>query len=118
MSLSPEAMRELNINFITSYFIGIDYSTFHKEDEMTIAEVKAKFLRRESAQSLSLKSTGDKLLSYGYYEIARWTNNELVLRKGPLISPTSSRHKLPLNCHELAVMADNETPENNSIMEL
>ena len=56
-------------------------------------EVRAAFVRREPAHAANLVSTGDKLLSYGWYEIAAWYGDKVWLRSGNLYSQTTkSKH--------------------------
>lgn len=57
--------------------------------KLTNNEVKAAFARGEAAMSNNLVSTGDKLLSYGWYELARWENGAVVYRSGGLYSMTT-----------------------------
>lgn len=56
-------------------------------------EVREAFARRESAHASNFVSTGDKLLSYGWYEIARWFGDTVWIRGGKLYSQTTkSKH--------------------------
>jgi hypothetical protein len=56
-------------------------------------EVREAFARRESAHASNFVSTGDKLLSYGWYEIARWFGDTVWIRGGNLYSQTTkSKH--------------------------
>lgn len=57
-------------------------------------EVKKAFARRERAHAANLVATADgRLLSYGWYEIARWFGDTVWLRGGQLFSQTTkSKH--------------------------
>jgi hypothetical protein len=56
-------------------------------------KVKEAFLNGRSAVGNNLVSTGERLLSYGYWEIAKWVDDRVVVRCGPSYSPTTARHR-------------------------
>ncbi len=61
----------------------------------TNSDVKKAFEQRQPKTSTHLVSTGDKLLSYGWYEMARWINGRIVTRKGRYYSVTTAcKHRL------------------------
>ena len=56
-------------------------------------DVAQAFLSGKPANVKSLVSTGDRLLSYGYWEVARWVNGKIVKRTGTSYSKTTARHR-------------------------
>jgi len=61
---------------------------------MTNEQVKQAFMRGESGRSTNLVSTGEVLLSYGWWEVARWVNGSIILRNGPAYSmTTATKHR-------------------------
>jgi hypothetical protein len=51
------------------------------------------FYNREPARSRNLVSNGVSLHSYEWWEIARWIDDEVVLRNGPSYSVSTARHR-------------------------
>lgn len=55
--------------------------------------VRQAFARRERAHAANLVSDGERLLSYGWYELARWFGDTVWIRTGKLYSQTTaSKH--------------------------
>lgn len=62
---------------------------------MTNKDVKRAFMNKKPAVAANLVSTGDRLLSYGWWEVARWINGEVVIRKGRSYSQTTAGKHRP-----------------------
>lgn len=77
-------------------------------------DVKRAFLERRPAETKNLISTGEKLLSYGWYEIARWVGAEIVIRNGRAYSPTTSKHRSGLR----GLVARNPTDKHQGGMNI
>ncbi len=79
----------------------------------TNSDVKAAFQAQRKAQSSHLVSTGDRLLSYGWYEMARWIEGRIVTRKGRYYSVTTAgKHRV------YGEEAQTETPSAQAEMNL
>lgn len=79
----------------------------------TNKEVKQAFQDGKPAASANLVSTGEKLLSYGWWEVARWIDGRIVLRKGASYSPTTATKHRPGIVGERATV---ETPAQQGEM--
>jgi hypothetical protein len=83
---------------------------------MTNADVAAAFMAQRPANTANLVSTGDRLLSYGWWECARWVNGVMIRRKGPSYSMTTAgKHR---NQVTIGREATEETPVNDAEMRL
>jgi hypothetical protein len=51
--------------------------------------VKDAFYLKQKLANKNLKTDGNSLWSYGWWEIARWVRGEVVLRTGPPYSHTT-----------------------------
>lgn len=75
------------------------------------------FLQQRRLTALHLQSTGDKLYSYKWWEIAFWYNKRLVIRNGKSFSNTSARQRALLiqRCKQLEISWTKsiETPSNS-----
>lgn len=67
---------------------------YRNENATNNYQVAAAFARRERASVAHLVSDGEKLLSYGWYEIARWSGDEVIVRTGELYSRTTKAHHM------------------------
>lgn len=61
---------------------------------MTNQQVKQAFMERRSGHSQNLVSTGESLLSYGWWQVAKWVDGRIVVRNGKSYSrTTASKHR-------------------------
>lgn len=58
---------------------------------MTNQQVKRAFMEGRYGKATNLLSTGLALLSYGWWEVARWIDGEIVTRRGRSCSQTTAR---------------------------
>lgn len=56
------------------------------------SQVVRAFLKQQSAKTQHLHSDGGSLWSYGWWEMARWVDGELIVRKGCAYSPSTGQH--------------------------
>ena len=79
------------------------------------SDVKRAFGERRGLNSNNLVSTGESLLSYGWWEIARWVDGVIVTRKGSSYSVTTAgKHRTYVH----GVEAITDTPRGQGEMNL
>lgn len=79
---------------------------------ITNLDVVTAFARRERAQARNLSTDGETLTSYGWYTLARWYGDEVVIRSGKLYSATASKHRnLAINALAFRVLWSYSTVE-------
>lgn len=82
---------------------------------MTNNDVKQAFMQCKVAGNDNLVSTGDRLLSYGWWEVARWVKGKIVVRNGIAYSQTTaSKHMNGI----YGERAKTETPKDKAKMNL
>ena len=83
----------------------------------TNAEIAQAFLAGKVAQNHGMTSTGGVLLSYGWWEIARWHDGQVLRRKGKSYSiTTAGKHRPTLR--GFGIEAQEETPVGQAYMNL
>lgn len=75
----------------------------------TIKDVQNAFLNGLSLHTTNLISNGNALFSYGWYEIARWVNGQIITRKGGMYSVTTAKHIGPIRKHPKTIEASEIT---------
>jgi hypothetical protein len=79
----------------------------------TNEQVKQAFRNGKMANSANLMSTGESLLSYGWWQVAKWKDGSIVTRKGRAYSmTTATKHRPGIG----GVEAQEETPVGQSYM--
>ena len=82
---------------------------------MTNGQVKQAFMAGKPGSSANLTSTGNSILSYGWWEIARRVGDTIVVRNGDSYSmTTASKHRSGI----VGVKAATETPSNQGAMNI
>ena len=82
---------------------------------MTNTEVQIAFANRKRGYSQNLVSSGTSILSYGWWELARWVDNQIITRKGESYSVTTAgKHRNGVYGTEAA----NEMPVAQATMNL
>jgi hypothetical protein len=82
---------------------------------MTNEQVKTAFRKRKPGRSKNLISTGESLLSYGWWEVARWRRGEIVIRRGKSYSQTTAtKHRSGI----YGKLQLQETARDQALMEL
>ena len=87
------------------------------EKKVKNKDVVQAFLSGKPANVKSLVSTGDRLLSCGYWEVARWIDGKIVKRTGASYSQTTACHR-GLVYGSKVQAASVETPVDQSTMNL
>ena len=59
---------------------------------MTNDQVVQEYVAGRAAEAENLVSDGVSLWSYGWWEVARWVEGEMVVRQGEMYSSTASKH--------------------------
>lgn len=83
---------------------------------MTNRDVWIAFSNHSPAKSTHLVSTGDKLLSYGWWEVAVWDGDRIVKRNGRGYSTTTATKHMTLVYGPLVTVAAVETPRDDGNM--
>lgn len=80
---------------------------------MTNKQVKQAFQDRKPGHSTNLLSDGTSLWSYGWWEVARWIGDEIVVRRGSAYSTTTAtKHRSGV----VGTLAAVETPRAQACM--
>lgn len=81
---------------------------------LTNHDVKQRFIVGKVGSNRNLESTGKSLLSYGWWEVAKWVDGEIVNRKGKSYSVTTAgKHRTDVHGR----VSEVETPRDQGIME-
>lgn len=86
-------------------------------------DVLQAFLEHRPARASNLVSTGDSLLSYGWYELARHSDNNVrdakgltvIVRNGPLYSQSTKVQFTKLGLYRF-MSSPNHTPQSQGAM--
>lgn len=82
---------------------------------MTNRQVKQAFMKHKAGNAENLISTGIALLSYGWWEVAKWVDSEIVVRNERSYSrTTASKHRSGVYGRK----ASRETPVTQGEMKL
>lgn len=84
----------------------------------TIKDVQKAFLNGQALATTNLISTGNKLISYGWYELAQWVDGKIITRKGKMWSITTAKHIGPIRRHPNTVEAYITTDISDGEMQL
>lgn len=73
------------------------------------------FLEHKSRKVGNVQSTGETLLSYGWWELARWHNGSILVRTGPSYSQSTACQRSRLGLYRWQA-SPVETPAYQSYM--
>lgn len=83
---------------------------------LTNGEVKRRFMNKRAGRAPNLVSDGTRLLSYGWWEVARWQQGRIFTRNGPSYSmTTATKHRPGIVGGQQALTV---TPREQAEMEL
>lgn len=57
------------------------------------------FLEHRTKKAGNVQSTGETLLSYGWWELARWHNGQIIVRTGPSYSKSTQCQRTRLGLY-------------------
>lgn len=63
---------------------------------MTNKQVLESFVRQQKAETTNLSTDGVVLLSYNWYQIAKWVEGEAIIRSGASYSRTTAKQRSQL----------------------
>jgi len=82
---------------------------------LTNSQVAQAFKDGKVAQNHGMLSTGESLLSYGWWQFAKWVDGEIIIRKGRSYSTTTATKHRP-QVYGYGREASEETPVNQPHM--
>lgn len=75
------------------------------------------FLNHKPKKAGNVESTGEVLLSYGWWEMARWHDGQVIVRTGSSYSKSTQCQRTRLGLYRWT-QATNPTPSRQASMEL
>lgn len=82
---------------------------------MTNSQVKRAFMAGKPGTSVNLSTDGVRLMSYHWWQVAKWVNGSIIVRKGRSYSTTTATRHRP---GVYGIAANIETPADQANMEV